>query len=144
MGLLQSLQRVFLKWRVLASRPPRIDLDDETWLEFDEEIHTSLKKFSRHKPYSEGRLALNLIEAQVNADLELIKRWQNLTFREQQVATLICQGFTNRQIAAQLILSPQTVKVYVRHVFVKMGFHSRKELRTSLCEWVSQGMTPDR
>ncbi len=141
---LRLLRQFFLRWWGQETEPARFDLDDEPLIELEAVLHKSLKKLARYHQCSEGELVRHLLDSEADADLELIRRWQNLTFREQQVASLICQGYTNRQIAAQLNISPQTVKVYVRQAFGKLGFHSRKELRTSLCEWVSQGMTPDR
>ena len=48
-----------------------------------------------------------------------------LTAREQEVAGLIVQGLTNRQIAARLSISPNTVERYVEHILNKLGLSSR-------------------
>jgi DNA-binding CsgD family transcriptional regulator len=40
----------------------------------------------------------------------------------------VAQGATNREVAEQLFLSPHTVNAHLRHVFVKLGIHSRVEL----------------
>jgi DNA-binding NarL/FixJ family response regulator len=51
-----------------------------------------------------------------------------LTHREQQVAALIAQGLTNRQIASELMLSEHTVATHVRNVLKKLGLNSRNQI----------------
>ncbi len=51
-----------------------------------------------------------------------------LTNKETQVATLVWQGLTNRQIAKQIGTSEQVVKNYLRTAFDKLGVWSRLEL----------------
>jgi DNA-binding CsgD family transcriptional regulator/sugar lactone lactonase YvrE len=61
----------------------------------------------------------------------------NLTRREQQVAVLVAQGLTNRQIAAQLYISERTAESHVEQIRAKLGIHSRGQVAT----WVAaQGM----
>jgi two-component system response regulator DevR len=48
--------------------------------------------------------------------------------RERQIAGLIAQGKTNRQIAAELSLSPHTVKTYVRQIFQSLHLARRSQL----------------
>ncbi|WP_328946336.1 LuxR C-terminal-related transcriptional regulator [Streptomyces sp. NBC_00250] len=48
-----------------------------------------------------------------------------LTAREQQVAELVAQGMSNKQIAAKLVISPRTVEGHVDHVLTKLGLTSR-------------------
>jgi DNA-binding NarL/FixJ family response regulator len=51
-----------------------------------------------------------------------------LTAKEIQVATLVWQGLTNRQVAAAIGTTEQVVKNYLRSVFDKLGVWSRLEL----------------
>lgn len=50
-----------------------------------------------------------------------------LTAREVEVLTLIAQGCTNREIAAELYLSPNSIKTYVRTAYRKIGATSRSQ-----------------
>jgi DNA-binding NarL/FixJ family response regulator len=50
-----------------------------------------------------------------------------LTRREVEVLTLIAQGRTNREIAAALFLSPNSIKTYVRTAYRKIGASSRSQ-----------------
>jgi DNA-binding CsgD family transcriptional regulator len=51
-----------------------------------------------------------------------------LTAKEIQVATLVWQGLTNKDIAKVLITSEQVVKNYLRTTFDKLGVWTRLEL----------------
>ena len=51
-----------------------------------------------------------------------------LTTKEIQVATLVWQGLTNRDIAGVLSTSEQVVKNYLRTAFDKLGVWTRLEL----------------
>jgi DNA-binding NarL/FixJ family response regulator len=50
-----------------------------------------------------------------------------LSERELEVLTHVARGDTNREIAARLWLSEQTVKFHVRNVYRKLGISSRTE-----------------
>ncbi|WP_423462984.1 LuxR C-terminal-related transcriptional regulator [Promicromonospora sp. MS192] len=60
---------------------------------------------------------------------ELCGQWDGLlTERELDVARLVVQGRTNRQVAASLYVSVRTVEVHLGRVFRKLGVRSRTEL----------------
>jgi DNA-binding CsgD family transcriptional regulator/N-acetylneuraminic acid mutarotase len=50
-----------------------------------------------------------------------------LTRRETEILGLIAQGLSNDEIAQQLSISPNTVKVHIRNIFEKMAVQSRTE-----------------
>ena len=60
--------------------------------------------------------------------------WHPLTTREHEVATLVGQGMTNREIAAALFLSPKTVSAHVEHILAKLGASRRAEIAA----WVAR------
>jgi DNA-binding NarL/FixJ family response regulator len=51
-----------------------------------------------------------------------------LTPREDQVMRLVAEGMTNRDIAAEMQLSENTIKNYLFKIFEKLGFSNRVEL----------------
>jgi DNA-binding NarL/FixJ family response regulator len=52
-----------------------------------------------------------------------------LTRREQQLVPLIVRGLTNKEIAASLNLSEQTVKNHIHHILHKVGAEDRLAVR---------------
>jgi DNA-binding NarL/FixJ family response regulator len=51
-----------------------------------------------------------------------------LSQRELEVAKLVAEGFSNREISQQLKLSQHTVKNYLFHIYGKLGMSSRVDL----------------
>ncbi|HVS48350.1 MAG TPA: LuxR C-terminal-related transcriptional regulator [Candidatus Dormibacteraeota bacterium] len=63
----------------------------------------------------------------------------SLTRREREVAILVGQGLTNREIATRLFISERTAESHVEQIRGKLGFHSRVQIAT----WVSAGLPGD-
>ena len=72
-------------------------------------------------------------EAELRATGETVRTGEpaalaQLTPQERKIVDLVTDGLTNREIAAQLYLSPRTVDYHLRKVFTKLGIASRTEL----------------
>jgi DNA-binding CsgD family transcriptional regulator len=55
--------------------------------------------------------------------------FKGLTQREQDIALLVCQGLSNKQIADRLYLSPKTVETHLTRVFAKLNVSARGDLK---------------
>lgn len=105
-------------------RRARRRVDARTHLRAALEVFESLKA----RPWAE-RAAVELRasgetvrkRAEVGADVAL-------TPQERQVAQLVQKGLSNKDVAAQLFVSPRTVDFHLRNVFAKTGVTSRAEL----------------
>jgi predicted ATPase/DNA-binding CsgD family transcriptional regulator len=56
--------------------------------------------------------------------------WASLTPTEHDVARLVAEGATNPAIARKLIMSVNTVKTHIAHVYTKLDINSRAQLAT--------------
>ena len=54
--------------------------------------------------------------------------YEHLTKREQQVLRKIAEGYTNHEIAEQLVISVKTVETHRAHILEKLDLHTRAEL----------------
>ena len=57
---------------------------------------------------------------------------RNLSRREAQVALCCVEGLTNAEIGLRLMVTEQTVKFHLRHIFIKFGVKRRAELISRL------------
>jgi DNA-binding CsgD family transcriptional regulator len=51
-----------------------------------------------------------------------------LSPREAEVARLVAEGLTNRQIAERLVISERTAQNHVQHILTKLGFTTRSQI----------------
>lgn len=78
------------------------------------------------------------------ARCEQLAQEYGLTAREAEVLTLIAQRKTRAEMEQELFLSQNTVKTHVRHVYAKLGVHSKADVYDLAGEWPQAEAEPAR
>jgi DNA-binding CsgD family transcriptional regulator len=94
-----------------------------------EQLRSALETFQdlQARPWAE-RASQELRASGETARKRDVSTTAALTPQELQVAQLVRQGMSNRDVASQLFVSPRTVDFHLRNVFAKTGVTSRVEL----------------
>jgi DNA-binding CsgD family transcriptional regulator len=127
-----SLINQFWRW-VNPTHPTRLLLLELDPLDADYLAQVAANTGVSHQEAAQDLLKTALVERQVAE--AYLKRWEALTPRQQQVAALACLNFTNRQIAARLGISSQTVKSHMYNLLHRFELNSKAELRQALSDW---------
>lgn len=97
-----------------------------------EEIISAVKSVYKGNMLIHPEVALKLSSV-LNSKTEILSEktiidLSNLTGREKEVAFLVAQGLSNKEICAKLFLSEGTVKNYVSKILDKLNLENRTEL----------------
>jgi DNA-binding CsgD family transcriptional regulator len=117
-----------LGWRTSSKRSFQIN----------ESLIASLQEQADLEQLSADELAADLLTKALQERQAMSARlqdWSSLSAREQEVAALTCLNYTNRQIAAQLNISPETVKTHIKNALVKFNLRTKQDLKQSLADW---------
>jgi DNA-binding CsgD family transcriptional regulator len=106
-------------------------------VELQGQLALHLRRAARARDRSPQALARDLLAG--GLEREALRRHaegvlSSLTPREREIAWLAARGRTNQEIAAQLVISPETVKSHVRSVLTKFRLHSKSDLRMLLLD----------
>jgi len=107
-------------------------------LKLSDSLQVTLSTLAQDEGRPEHELIPELLNAglhQYTANERLWNKWESLSPREKDVAALVCLGYTNREIAALLSISPETVKSRMHIILRKFHIHKRAELRVMLAHW---------
>ncbi|WP_281655322.1 helix-turn-helix transcriptional regulator [Eggerthella sinensis] len=83
--------------------------------------------FSRQRK-TELELLRKAERARFESGCERVTELYGLTQRESETFRMLALGVSAKQIAKRLVLSENTVKTHVRHIYQKLDIHSRAEL----------------
>jgi len=94
------------------------------------ELATAIQAVYRGESYLSPSAATALVEEfQVKRDAEGGKDpYQQLTNREREVLKLLAEGYTAREIADMLVVSPKTVEWYRTSLMGKLNIHNKTDL----------------
>ena len=129
-------------WRKLLSVIGLRPISAPRKYQVSESMQVTLTTLSQHEGRPEDDLVQDLLAAGLTHYYEsedLWRKWRSITPREQDVAALACLGFSNREIAARLHVSPNTVKSRLQNVLRKFNLHNRADLRVMLADWDFSG-----
>jgi DNA-binding NarL/FixJ family response regulator len=97
-----------------------------------EEMVASIRATHRGEPRLHPDVARKLMAAMrdtpADAGKDAPEEMDELTEREREVVRLVAQGRSNREIAAQFVISEKTVKAHVSHALAKLGLNDRTQL----------------
>lgn len=108
---------------------------------------STLGEVSCHPARQRGRelsidetVSYALRERENKPDIEAGGEWlDKLTRREREVAELVAQGLSNKEIAAKLVVSLRTAEGHVERILAKQGFRTRAQIATWFTESRSAG-----
>jgi non-specific serine/threonine protein kinase len=116
-----------------------IDLADRSHYD---QLNAELRSALGARAFAAGRAAGEALSLQEAIDVALAEptepikptvptdkeKYHGLTARERQVAVLIAQGKSNREIAGLLVLSERTIEGHVGNALNKLGFTARTQI----------------
>ena len=138
----QDLQRAFETALTLHNSDPSAFERARTELCYGERLRRAGRRRDARDPLRTALATFEQVEArpwaerarvELRATGERVHRRdptaaERLTPQEFQIATLVAEGLTNREVAARLFLSPKTVEFHLTGVFRKLEVRSRGEL----------------
>jgi len=75
-----------------------------------------------------GWLALKLYRPIPKSEIELkIVNSAEFSKREAEVLLFLCHGFTNKEIAAKMLITTNTVKTHLKNIYGKLGVSNRTQ-----------------
>jgi DNA-binding CsgD family transcriptional regulator len=93
--------------------------------------HAEARRVARAATVAAAKLGMPLLSARLST---LDTTMNPLTPRQREVAKLVAQGHTNRQLATALAISERTAESHVQNIMTALGFQSRSQIAV----WSSQ------
>jgi LuxR family maltose regulon positive regulatory protein len=75
-----------------------------------------------------GAFVRELMSTRPSVVSDNVKHLTTLTERQRQIATLACQGLSNKELAQILGLAEGTVKIHLNAIYTKLGARSKIDL----------------
>ncbi len=104
-------------------------LKDANVTDFFKTIRTVYKGAKVLPPHLTGTLFSQIVEHAIGGSSpSVIDQSVRMTKRERQIIALIAEGFTNKEIAQKLHLSPYTIKSHVHNILEKLALNTRVQI----------------
>jgi DNA-binding NarL/FixJ family response regulator len=68
-----------------------------------------------------------LVVSSFNKQQKVYADYESLTEREKEILQYLSKGYQYKEIAAQMFLSVETIRTYIRHIYEKLQVHTRTE-----------------
>jgi RNA polymerase sigma factor, sigma-70 family len=96
----------------------------------DADLLHAVTAVSQGKSFFSPAVARVLLDEYVRqlADRGVMDRFDTLSEREREIFQLVAEGFSNKEIAAQLGISPGTVETHRARIMEKLDVHSAAEI----------------
>jgi len=135
-----NLEQANTALKVLLKRrdEDKIELEDKIVLNVKELVLPFLEDLKKSRSVNEQKALTDIIEHNLNDIISpfvkvLSSKYYNLTPTEIQIANLIKQGKSSKEIAEKFKMSPRTIDIHRYHIRKKLGISSKKaNLRTHL------------
>jgi len=126
--------------------PSRKHVPSTIELPAEEDILVMLEEMAEGEDYSTKELGGMILRLAViehyRTKNKNLRRWEELSERQKEVAALACLGYTNAQIVTKLNISMGTVKTHIRDILRKFDVRGRHQLRYMLRRWDFSGFDP--
>ena len=103
-----------------------------------EKLFTAIRTVANGELAFADDIAQRVLGTMASETRELAASLHRLSDREKQIAFLVARGLKNRDIAAQLTISENTVKRHLQSIFAKTGSRDRLELAVLALTELSQ------
>jgi DNA-binding NarL/FixJ family response regulator len=93
-----------------------------------ETLLDAIRTVARGGTYLDSALAPKIAQSLSRRSSSSKSAARSLTYREQQVVTMVVQGYTNKETSASLGITVKTVESHKAKIMQKLGINSRAEL----------------
>lgn len=109
--------------------------------EATEKVVTAIRRVLAGEVYVSSGMAAKMVSKFVGGGTRTAgSPADSLSDRELEVFRMIGEGFSTREMAEKLHLSPKTVETYRAHIKDKLGLQDTNELLRSAIRWVNAGL----
>ena len=93
-----------------------------------DELMNAIRLVSAGEPYLPSRIMEKLMGGLRQKLIPKSEAFASLTKREKETLALLGEGYSNRKIGENMLISEATVRVYLHNIMKKMNFDDRREV----------------